>query len=113
MVEETFIWTEIWKNQEALFTPWFFRMSAGTKLIIAFNNSGPNNNKKKNAFLRPLFLQEEFSAILIINAPKLRRSAGNAGNATFLSTEAPWPIVRQTTKLKSKYLNVCLIYGKP
>ena len=26
-------------------TPWFFRMSAGTKLNCAFNNSSPNNNK--------------------------------------------------------------------
>ena len=28
-------------------TPWFFRMSAGTKLNCAFNNSALNNNLKK------------------------------------------------------------------
>ena len=28
-------------------TPWFFRISAGTKLNFAFNNSSSNNNKKK------------------------------------------------------------------
>ena len=27
-------------------TPWFFRMSASTKLNCAFKNSSPNNNKK-------------------------------------------------------------------
>ena len=28
------------------FTPWFLRMSAGTKLNCAFDNSYPNNNIK-------------------------------------------------------------------
>ena len=29
-------------------TPWFYRMSAGTKLNCAFNNSGLNSTKKLN-----------------------------------------------------------------
>jgi hypothetical protein len=48
-------------------TPWFFRMSASTKLNCAFNNSGLNSKKKiKNKkmeilhFSRATFTQEEF-----------------------------------------------------
>ena len=52
MVEETFIWTEKWKNQEALLT--FLRGqdagngSSDCKLNCAFNNSGLNSKKKNN-----------------------------------------------------------------
>ena len=44
-------------------TPWFFRMSAGTKLNCVFNNSGPISEKKLNKkmhFSRATFLREEF-----------------------------------------------------
>ena len=80
-------------------TPWFFRMSAGTKLNCAFNNSAPNNNFKKNkgncqnlAFFKGYIYTKGISAISTINAPKWRRSAGTwkfSSNATFSSTEAP------------------------
>ena len=49
-------------------TPWFFRLSADTKLNCAFNNSGLNSKKKNNNkkvkilnFPRATFTQEEFS----------------------------------------------------
>ena len=63
-------------------TPWFFRMSAGTKLSCAFNNSSLNRTKKekengKFAFLRGYISRRRISMILIINAPKWRRNAGN------------------------------------
>ena len=63
-------------------TSWFFRMSAGTKLNCAFNNSAPNNNKKnkeksKNlAFFKGYIYIKGIFAIWTINAPKYRRSAG-------------------------------------
>jgi hypothetical protein len=47
-------------------TPWFFRISADTKLNCAFNNSGLNSKKKLNKkmeilhFLRATITQEEF-----------------------------------------------------
>ena len=51
--------------------PWFFRMSAGTKLNCAFNNSGLNSKKKLNfAFFKGYISARGISAILIINAPK-------------------------------------------
>ena len=66
-------------------TPWFFRMSAGTKINCAFNNSHPNGEKnemKQQEFCisKGYILTKGISAISIINAPKLRRSAGN-GNS--------------------------------
>ena len=81
-------------------TPWFFRISADTKLNCAFNNSGinskKNNNKKSHNFA---FFK------------------GYIYNASFLSTDAPlyltWQILGKTIKLKSQYLNLCLIYRKP
>ena len=49
-------------------TPWFFRISADTKLNCAFNNSSLNSkqklNKKGFIYTRGIF------AISIINAPK-------------------------------------------
>ena len=77
--------------------PWFFRMSAGIKLNFAFNNSGLNKNKtkiiiKKCQFyiFQGLHLHKRIFPILIINASKWRRSAGNGmSNAKFSSTEAP------------------------
>ena len=45
-------------------TPWFFRMSAGTKLNCAFNDSGLNSNnlKRKIAFFKGLhFYKRNFS----------------------------------------------------
>ena len=47
-------------------TPWFFRMSVGTKLNCALNNSGTNSFKKFNktklnfAILWATFPREEF-----------------------------------------------------
>ena len=46
-------------------TLWFFRMSAGTKLNCAFNNSGPNSKQKLNkkdffVFSIATFPQEKF-----------------------------------------------------
>ena len=80
------------------YMPWFFKMSAGTKLNCAFNNSDINSkNAIKNAnfaFFKGYIYTRGISPVSIINAPKTR------------------PIVRKTTKFKSKYLNVCLIYGK-
>jgi hypothetical protein len=84
MVEETFIWTEILKKpgSSAHFpkmtgcTPWFFRMSAGTKFNCAFNNSGLNSEKKikqksqKFAFFKGYIYARGIFAILTINAPK-------------------------------------------
>ena len=78
--------------------PWFFRMSAGTKLNCAFNNSSPINAKKnqsKNqnlAFVKGYIYTKGISAISTINAPKWRRSAGTwkfLSNATFSSTDVP------------------------
>ena len=73
MVEETFIWSEIWKNQEALI-PF---------LNCAFNNSSPNNDKKKKkkivknlAFFKGYIYTRRISTISTINAPKWRQSAG-------------------------------------
>ena len=63
-------------------TPWLFRMSVGTKLNFAFNNSSSNNNKKKIkktsnvSTFQGLHLHEGIFAILTINAPKRQRSAG-------------------------------------
>ena len=71
-------------------TPWSFRISAGTKLNCAFNNSGPNRRRKQMEILN--FSTTGIFAILIINAPKWRRSAGIwkfLSNAAFLSAEAP------------------------
>ena len=81
-------------------TPWFFRMSAGTKLNYAFHNSSPNNNFKENkgkknlnfVFFKGSISTRGISAISTINAPKWRQSTETwtfSSNATFLSTEAP------------------------
>ena len=66
--------------------PLFFRMSVGTKLNCAFNNSGPNSKKKLNtknenfAFFMGNISMRGILAISIKNAPKWRRSAGK-GNS--------------------------------
>ena len=63
-------------------TPWFFRISADTKLNCAFNNSGLNSKKKDKlksrnfAFFKGYIYTRGIIAILTINAPKKRRSAG-------------------------------------
>ena len=67
-------------------TPWFFRMSVGTKLNCAFTNSGLNRTKKnkiKNgnlAFFKGYIYTRGIFEILTINAFKRLRSAGN-GNS--------------------------------
>ena len=55
-------------------TPWFFRMSAGTKLNCAFNNSSLNS-KKKNlnfAFFKGYTYTKGISAIATINGGRAR-----------------------------------------
>ena len=49
------------------YTPWFFKMSVGTKLNSAFNNSYPNSKKK---YFYGYISMKGVSAILTINAPK-------------------------------------------
>ena len=60
-------------------TPRFFRISVGTKLNSAFNNSYHNSKKKnkykKNVFFNGYISSIGISAILTKNAPKWRRSA--------------------------------------
>ena len=65
-------------------TPWFFRMLAGIKLNCTFNNGVPNRRRKKIygkfVFFKGYISTSGISAILVINALKWRRSAGN-GNS--------------------------------
>ena len=54
-------------------TPWFFRISADTKLNWAFNNSGLNSKKKKKKSKNLAFFLGyiyTICAIMTINAPK-------------------------------------------
>ena len=57
-------------------TPWFFRISADTKLNCAFNNSGLNSNKKKLnknpnfEFSKGYIYTRGIFAISTINDPK-------------------------------------------
>ena len=57
-------------------TPWFFRISADTKLNGAFNNSGLNSKKKINKKVQNFALFKGYSytrgifEIFTINGPK-------------------------------------------
>ena len=44
-VEKSPAWSVEGQSKGTGYTPWFFRMSAGTKLNCPFNNSAPNNNE--------------------------------------------------------------------
>ena len=66
----------------------FFKISAGTKLKCAFNNTSPNSRRKPKNF----FFKEYISAILTINAPKEARQIAKTwkfvGSAMFLNYNA-------------------------
>ena len=102
MVEETLIWTAIWKKpgSSAHFpkrtgcTPWFFKMSAGTKLNCTFNNSRLNSKKIKNKkmeilpFSMATFRREDLDYKCSLMAAE-RGKWKFASDARFSSTGAP------------------------
>ena len=78
-MDETFIWTEIWKKKTGSSddfpkrtgcTPWFFRMSTGTKLKLALDYAPTLLKKKIGKSLNLGFFKG-----LAINVPKWRQSA--------------------------------------
>ena len=104
MVEETFIWTEIWKTQEALipFPKGQDARYGSSECPPALNYFAPliiaplNNNNKKNkegkkqnfVFFKGYIYTKQISKISTKNAPKWLQSAETwkfSRNAMFLS----------------------------